>query len=136
MSKENFYKKFNDFIGDKFSFALSTMEMFWLVLILVLLPLLFQHPDTLIAWIQYLSTAVLQAVALPLLGYTTKKSGESQEKIIKETHDALMQELQEAKEIRLQQTTMILENRAKHDEEMEILKKIEEKLDKTKKPLK
>ena len=130
------YKKFNDFIGDRFSFALSTMEMFWLVLILVIMPLLWQRPDSLIAWIQYLSTAVLQAVALPLLGYTTKKSGESQEKIIKETHDALMLELQEAKEIRLQQTNMILENRAKHDEEMEILKKIDEKLEKTKKPLK
>jgi hypothetical protein len=115
MSKENFYKKFNDFIGDKFSFALSTMEMFWLVLVLVLLPLLFQHPDTLISWIQYLSTAVLQAVALPLLGYTTKKSGESQEKIIKDTHDILMNELKEAKEIRKQQLNMMKEIKQIHE---------------------
>jgi hypothetical protein len=117
------YKKFNDFIGDKFSFALSTMEMFWLVLILVLLPLLFQHPDTLIAWIQYLSTAVLQAVALPLLGYTTKKSGESQEKVIKDTHAILMKELKETKHMHKEQMLMIKEIKEIHEHYHEEIKK-------------
>jgi len=117
------YKKINDFIGDKFSFALSTMEMFWIVLILVLFPLLFQKPDTLIAWIQYLSTAVLQAVALPLLGYTTKKSGETQEKIIKDTHEILMKEIKETKHIHKEIMIMMEEIKEIHEHYHEELKK-------------
>ena len=109
------WTKFNDYVGDKFSLALSTMEMFWIVLIVVLLPLLWQRPDSMIAWVQYASTAILQAVALPLLGYTTKKSGESQEKVIKETHDILMSELLEAKELRKQQMEMMIEIKEIHD---------------------
>ena len=113
---KKFYTKFNDYIGDKFSFALSTMEMFWIVLIVVLLPLLWQRPDSFIAWVQYASTAILQAVALPLLGYTTKKSGESQEKVIKETHDILMSELLEAKKLRKLQLDMMVEIKDMHED--------------------
>ena len=119
---KNFYTKFNDYVGNKFSFALSTMEMFWIVLIIVLLPLLWQRPDSMIAWVQYVSTAVLQAVALPLLGYTTKKSGESQEKIIMETHDILMSELLEAKELRKQQLEMMVDIKEMHDKYLDTLK--------------
>lgn len=115
------WTKFNDYVGDKFSLALSTMEMFWIVLIVVLLPLLWQRPDSMIAWVQYASTAILQAVALPLLGYTTKKSGESQEKVIKETHDILMSELLEAKELRKQQMEMMIEIKEIHDHYHEVL---------------
>ena len=97
MKKKSLYSKFNDKIGKRLSDGLSTMEMFWMVTILVLFPLMFQRPDTLISWVQYLSTAILQAVALPLLGYTTKKGGESQEKVIRETHDLVMKEIKENK---------------------------------------
>ena len=119
---KDLYKKFNDYVGDIFSFALSTMEMFWIVLIVVLLPLLWQRPDSFIAWVQYASTAILQAVALPLLGYTTKKSGESQEKIIMETHDILMNELLEAKELRKQQIEMMVDIKEMHDDYLDSLK--------------
>ena len=93
------YNRINDFIGNKLSFSLSTMEMFYIVLILVVFPLFFQTPHDLIGWIQYISTAILQAVALPLLGYTTRKSGEKQEKIINDTHEILMKEIKMNREM-------------------------------------
>lgn len=123
MDIKKVYNKINDYIGGKLSFALSTMEMFWLVLIIVLLPLLWQRPDSSIAWVQYISTAILQAVALPLLGYTTKKSGESQEKVIKDTHDILMKELSETKHMHKEQMCIIKEIK-------EIHKHLDEKLSK------
>ena len=86
-------KNFNDWFGNKLSDGLSSMKIFYLITFLVLLPLTVQRPDTLIGWIQYMSTAVLQASALPLLGYTTKKQGDIQGKIIQETHDTVMKEL-------------------------------------------
>ena len=86
-------KKISEWIGNRLSDGLSSMVMFYVVTFLVLLPLLFERPTTFIAWIQYLSTAVLQAAALPLLGYTTKRSGDIQAKILQETHDSVMNEL-------------------------------------------
>jgi len=73
-------KKFNDWLGNKLSDGLSSMKIFYLITFLVLLPLTVQRPHTLIEWIQYMSTAVLQASALPLLGYTTKKQGTYKER--------------------------------------------------------
>lgn len=86
-------KNFDDQVGDKLSDGLSSMKIFYLITFLVLVPLIVQRPDTFIGWIQYMSTAVLQACALPLLGYTTKKQGEIQAKILQETHDTVMKEL-------------------------------------------
>ena len=108
------YKRITEKLGKKLSDSLSTMEMFYIVTFLVLFPLFFQRPDTLISWIQYISTAMLQAIALPLLGYTTKKSGESQEKVIMETHDLLMKELQEAKEHSKEQMEILEEIKQIH----------------------
>jgi hypothetical protein len=86
-------KNFDDQVGDKLSDGLSSMKIFYLITFLVLVPLIVERPDTFIGWIQYMSTAVLQACALPLLGYTTKKQGEIQAKILQETHDTVMKEL-------------------------------------------
>jgi len=93
------YYQLNDYVGDKLSNGLSSMEMFYIITFLVLAPLLVQRPDTLITWVQYVSTAILQASALPLLGYTTKKSGEKQERLLQETHNMVMQEMGTLKEI-------------------------------------
>lgn len=86
-------KNFDDQVGDKLSDGLSSMKIVYLITFLVLVPLIVQRPDTFIGWIQYMSTAVLQACALSLLGYTTKKQGEIQAKILQETHDTVMKEL-------------------------------------------
>jgi len=86
-------KKFNDWMGDKLSNGLSSMTVFYVISFLVLIPLLVQTPVGFMGWIQYLSTAVLQACALPLLGYTTKKQGDIQAQMAQETHDTVMSEL-------------------------------------------
>ena len=86
-------KNFDDWLGDKLSNGLSSMKTFYLITFLVLVPLIVQRPGTFIGWIQYMSTAVLQAAALPLLGYTTRKQGDIQAKMLKETHDTVMKEL-------------------------------------------
>jgi len=120
---------FNEKLGTILSDGLSSMQMFYIVTLCVVIPLLFQRPSTLIEWIQYLSTAILQAVALPLLGFTTKKSGDAQEKVIKESHDLLLNEFEELKDthdILLKE----IQERTKHSDEqllmMEQVKEIHE----------
>lgn len=124
-SKKN-YTKINDFIGNKLSFTLSTMEMFYIVLILVVFPLFFQTPTNLIGWIQYISTAILQAIALPLLGYTTRKSGEKQEKVINDTHAILLKEIKMNRELHKKQLQSIEQNRELHKEQLEMMQEIKE----------
>jgi len=60
--------------------------------LLVIIPLFFQQP-TGIGWVQYGVTVFFQGVALPVLGYVALRSGERTEKMIKETHDVVMEEL-------------------------------------------
>lgn len=86
-------KKFNDWLGDKLSYVLSTMAMFYGIAFLVVAPLFFQRPTTLVTWMQYIVAVFFQGVALPVLGYTSRKSGEVQAKMLQETHDTVMKEL-------------------------------------------
>ena len=112
-------KKFNNYIGDKLSNGLSSMTLFYIISFLVLIPLLVQTPVGFMAWVQYLSTAVLQACALPLLGYTTKKQGDIQAQIAQETHDTVMNELDLIK-------TQQLDNKKLVKEQHKIAKEIKE----------
>lgn len=94
---QGFYLRFTDWLGDKLAHFLSTMECFFLIFLLVIIPLFFQHP-TGIAWVQYGVAVFFQGVALPVLGYVAWKSGERVEKVIKETHDVVLEELKIIKE--------------------------------------
>lgn len=85
--------RFNDWVGDRISFWLSTMAAFWIVTAFVLIPLIWQRPEGLIGWVQFLIQSLFQGSALPVLGYVSRKAGESQEKILNETHDTVMEEL-------------------------------------------
>ena len=92
-------KKLNDIVGDKLAYWLSTMAMFYGISFLVIAPLFFATPTGLVAWLQYIVSVFFQGVALPVLGYVSRKGGEKQEKLLNETHDATMQEVTQLKEI-------------------------------------
>jgi hypothetical protein len=85
--------RFNQWLGDKLSYILSTMAMFYGVSFLVMATLFFQTPTSLVTWIQYIISVFFQGVALPVLGYTSRKSGELQAQLLRETHDTVMNEL-------------------------------------------
>lgn len=92
------FKRFNEWLGDKISYWLSTMAMFYIVSLLVIAPLAWQVPQGVVGWMQYAISVFFQGAALPVLGYVARKSGESQERVLKETHDAVMEELSLVKE--------------------------------------
>jgi hypothetical protein len=58
----------------------------------------FQHPNDLVGWVQYVVQSIFQGVALPILGYVSMKAGENQERLLNETHDTVMKELELVKE--------------------------------------
>ena len=113
-------------MGDKLSNGLSSMIVFYVISFLVLVPLIVERPNSLIGWIQYMSTAVLQACALPLLGYTTNKQGNIQSKLLQETHDTVMNELKIVKK----EQYFAKKQRSNHSEEMAEIKLIIEEIHK------
>jgi hypothetical protein len=91
-------KRFNDWLGDRLAFWLSTMACFYLISALVIIPLFFQRPSDLVGWVQYVVQSIFQGVALPVLGYVARIAGEKQEKVINGTYNAVMEELTLIKE--------------------------------------
>jgi cell shape-determining protein MreC len=86
-------KRLNAWLGDKLAFWLSTMGCFYLIFALVIVPLFFQHPSNLVGWVQYIVQSIFQGIALPILGFVARISGQKQERVLNETHDAVMDEL-------------------------------------------
>jgi hypothetical protein len=91
--------KFNDWLANKLSDSLATMIMFYGITILTLSILLFQTPKTPLEWVQYAVQTFFQGVALPVLAFVAKISGAQQEKLLRETHDTVMNEMKEIKKL-------------------------------------
>ena len=75
-------KQFNDYIADKLSYVLATMTMFYIISLLVIIPLLYSQPTSIVTWASYLCSVIFQGVALPVLGYTARKASDKSDKII------------------------------------------------------
>lgn len=67
--------RINDYVADKLSYALATMTAFYIISVLVTLPLFYSRPTNLVTWSSYICSVIFQGLALPVLGYTARKSG-------------------------------------------------------------
>ncbi len=82
-------RKFNRWLAVKITVAVSTMWAFYLFLIYGLMPVVFpQYTDKFLYW-----GNVVQLVFLPLLSVGAAVMGRAKERQDAETHDAVMQEL-------------------------------------------
>lgn len=77
--------------------SLSSMTMFWLITLLVVIPLFFNQPTSIVGWIQYAVSVFFQGVALPVLGYIAKISGERTDEIIRKI-EALSEKIEKTTE--------------------------------------
>ena len=81
---------FNDWLAERLSFILSIMTTFYIISLMVLLPLIWQHPSNFVAWASYISCSIFQAIALPVLGYTSKKTSDKTDIMMKDMYDMLI----------------------------------------------
>jgi len=86
----------NDQIAIRANAVFATMGFFWFCLILTLLPL--KWPATM-PFVQYASSGVLQLIALPLLGVGTILAARSSDQLAKEQHDAVMETVNDVREM-------------------------------------
>jgi membrane protein implicated in regulation of membrane protease activity len=86
-------KKLNEFIANKLALIMSSMWLFWVLALVILIAGLLQPPDTPYTFVMFVISAGFQAVALPVLAFISNIQGEKQAKMLKETHDTVMKEL-------------------------------------------
>lgn len=92
-------KRTNERIALLLSDVLSSMCCFWLITVLVLAVLEFQTPHSPLEWIQYVVQTFFQGVALPVLAFVAKKEGDKSRKMNTETHDLVMKEFRDLKDL-------------------------------------
>ncbi|MGD0152834.1 MAG: hypothetical protein ABSC17_03585 [Thermacetogeniaceae bacterium] len=85
--------KFNDWLADCLADGLSSMACFWIITSMVIVVLFWQRPNSMVGWITYISTAIFQASALPVLGFVSNKESAKLQALMQETHDTTMNEL-------------------------------------------
>ena len=78
--------KFNDNLADRLSYLLSIMATFYLIVILVTIPLIYSQPTSVVAWASYLCSVVFQGIALPVLGYTARKSSDKTDALLEDMY--------------------------------------------------
>ena len=78
------FTKFNDIVADKLSYSLSVMITFYVITLLVAIPLFYAQPTSIVAWASYICSVVFQGLALPVLGYTARKSGDKTDAMMKD----------------------------------------------------
>lgn len=83
MKIKNIIRKFNDYLADRLSYILSIMATFYVVLLLVLFPLMYSQPTSIVAWASYICSVIFQGIALPVLGYTSRKASDQTDALMK-----------------------------------------------------
>jgi gas vesicle protein len=83
---KNQLNKFNDLLADKLSLILSAMVTFYIVLALVLIPLFYSQPTNFVGWASYLCSVIFQGIALPILGYTSRKASDVSDKMLRDMY--------------------------------------------------
>jgi low affinity Fe/Cu permease len=116
--------KFNDYLADRLSYILSIMTTFYVISFLVFIPLFYSQPTSFVAWVSYLCSVVFQGLALPVLGYTARKSGDKADSMMKDMFEMTK---------KIEKLTEIIEKQQIHlHKDVEEIKKLEE--NKKKKP--
>lgn len=110
--------KFNDYLADRLSYILSIMTTFYVISFLVLIPLFYSQPTSFVGWASYLCSVVFQGLALPVLGYTARKSGDKTDSMMKDMFEMTK---------KIEKLTEIIEKQQIHlHKDVEEIKELEE----------
>ena len=109
--------QFNDWMADRLSYLLSIMATFYVITLLVAIPLFYAQPNSVVAWASYICSVVFQGLALPVLGYTARKSGDKADKMMSDMFEMTK---------KIEKLTELIEKQQEHlHEDVEEIKDLE-----------
>jgi hypothetical protein len=85
--------KINDKISQKLAVATSSMWLFWILCLIMLVAMFMHTPTDTYEWTLFGISAAFQALALPVLAFVTGVQRQRREKAINKTHRLVIEEL-------------------------------------------
>lgn len=99
MKIKEFYNKFSYRFASVLAKILSSMTLFYILNILIIISVILQHPTNVEGWLLVAVSVYFQGVALPVLSFVSNFQGDRLEKKVDETLSILMDELNELRKI-------------------------------------
>ncbi|MCL2371603.1 hypothetical protein FWC63_02570 [Candidatus Saccharibacteria bacterium] len=87
-------KRFNQWVAVKLTVLLSSMWLFWILVIALIVAAILDPPSTPYTIVMFVISAAFQAIALPVLALTSSLQGDRQERVTSDTHKMTIEELQ------------------------------------------
>lgn len=77
---------------------MSSMWLFWVLTVVIVIAGVLEPPASPYTFVMFVISAGFQAIALPVLAFVSNLQGDRQEKVLNETHKAVVKELELVKE--------------------------------------
>lgn len=87
------WRRFNDWLADHLSIWFISMEAFWILVMLTWGSVIIERPANAQNWDLFLVSIFYQGIMLPVLGQVSNRQGDRMERVMRETHDAAMEEV-------------------------------------------
>ena len=123
-------QNFNRLLANKMSLILSSMWLFWIVLVILLVAAFLRPPDNVYEWVMYVISAGFQALALPVLAFVSDIQGEKQKKVIDQTHKAVLAQLEIIQKQQKELEGLISSEKIRFIKITEEMNEIDEKIEK------
>ena len=115
--------KLDDTIFSSLLWATSTKPAFYALSLLILFAVIVSPPTSIQGWLLVIVSEYYQGVALPGLGAASKlaelaakQEGSITRKLLQETHDAAMKQMEEIKQMHKEQASELAEIKSLHQE--------------------
>lgn len=92
-------KRVNRWVAEHLASVLAAMALFWVLNIVIFATLFFQRPHTIQQWLLFFVSIWFQGISLPVLALVSNLQGDRMERIQRETHDTVMAEFAEIKQM-------------------------------------
>jgi low affinity Fe/Cu permease len=94
----NQISRLNNALASKMANVLSSMWLFWVLAVVLIVLWVIDPPKTAFDVALFVISTAFQAIALPVLAFVSNIQADRQEKILRETHKLVMEELKTMKE--------------------------------------
>ncbi len=117
-------KRFNNYIANQLAKSMATMWMFWIVAMLCMIAYALQRPIGAQGQVLFWVSIFFQGVALPVLALVSNQQGDKTNALLQETHDAVMGELESARNVQTILLDELADMKIRHTMQEQILAEV------------
>ena len=110
-------RRFNEWLADRLAVIMSTMWLFWALVLACLIAYAVQPPNGAQGQILFWVSIMFQGIALPVLAFVSNKQGDATQALLLDTHNHMLAEVEDMRSRHALQAKMLEELRVMHAED-------------------